>query len=139
MSNNKKYQDETSVRPFKPEWITDGINREMDEFAQEFAKELQKGRLTTSQIRNIFGEIKNLQMKILNDDDFEKHKGQFILSKAKMAYAAARHSSKEKNGISMFKEKFDLAHKEVKDKQTFENFVSFITAILAYHKASDVK
>lgn len=121
---------------FKKEWIVTGINREADKFADDFGQFLKNQFLTTSQIRNIFGEIKNLQMKIKNPEDFKKEESNFILTKAKLAYADGRNRS---TGLNEFRRIFDLAHKEVTDEKSFERFVSFITAILAYHRAAGGK
>ena len=120
---------------FKKEWITEGINRDADNFADEFGKFLKNQSLTTNQIRNIFGEIKSIQMR-LSEKEFKEEESNFILAKAKMAYAEGRNRSA---GLSEFRKYFDLAHKEVKNKKSFENFVSFITAILAYHRAAGGK
>jgi len=121
---------------FKSEWIKSGIVRETDSYAEKFGNFLKNNGLSTSQIRNIFGEIKNLQMRISNDSDFEKEKGRFILAKAKMAYAVARNNN---DGLRNFRKIFDLAHNEVVNKESFDRFVAFITAILAYHKAAGGK
>jgi CRISPR-associated protein Csm2 len=111
----------------KQEWIAMGINDKTVEFAEEVGKFLAGNRLTTSQIRNVFGELKRIQMK-----GFESEKTSFYLLKPKMAYAAKRN---ENVGINAFKDIFNEGHKHVANKQTFENFVSLIEAILAYHKA----
>jgi CRISPR type III-A-associated protein Csm2 len=112
------------------------IIKPADNFAEEFGKFLKNQFLTTNQIRNIFGEIKSIQLKAKSEEDFQKEIGNFIMIKAKMAYVEGRNRSV---GLTEFRKIFDLAHKEVKDKQSFENFVSFITAILAYHRAAGGK
>ena len=84
-------------------------------------------QLLKIQIRNVFGEIKRIQMK-----GFENEKASFFLLKPKIAYAAKRHND---IGINTLKKYFDLAHKEVADARTYQNFVDFFESILAYHKA----
>lgn len=140
-NKNQPYQKNFDKNPtfqgsFKKEWITNGLDRDADKFTEDFGLFLKNQQLTTNQIRNIFGEIKNLQMKIKNSEDFKKEESNFILAKAKLAYADGRNRNA---GLSEFRKFFDLAHKEVKDEKTFERFVSFITAILAYHRAAGGK
>ena len=121
---------------FKSEWITKSFDRDADKFAEKFGCFLKEVQLSSSQIRNIYGEIKNLQMRISTDIDFEREKGRFILTKAKMAYTAGRNKSE---GLENFRTYFDQAHKEVHNKETFDRFVNFITAVFAYHRAAGGK
>ena len=87
-----------------------------------------KGELTNSKIRNVYGEIKRIQM-----GGFEKNKSSFYLLRPKVAYAVGR--DKNNVGLNLFKEVFDEAVKYVKDDRTFHNFCNLMEAILAYHKA----
>ncbi len=113
--------------PFKSEWITTEITKETVDFADKLGSYVKNNGLTTSQIRNVFGEIKRIQMK-----GFDSQKASFYLLKPKMAYAAKRH---DKPGINTLKKFFESAHKEVTDAKTYQNFVDFFESILAYHKA----
>ena len=112
---------------FNAEWITNGITKETVYFSDILGKYVKENGLTASQIRNVFGEIKRIQMK-----GWENEKASFYLLKPKMAYAAKRQNDK---GINTLKKYFDLAHKEVADVKTYQNFVDFFESILAYHKA----
>lgn len=112
---------------FKTDWISIQINKAAVDFAEEVGKYLAENKLTTSQIRNVFGELKRIQMK-----GFEAEKTAFLLLKPKMAYAAKRNQN---DGINTFKELFNLGHNSVVNEPTFINFISFIEAVLAYHKA----
>jgi CRISPR-associated protein Csm2 len=112
---------------FNPAWISSSINKDSVDFAEEAGKYLAENRLTTSQIRNVFGELKRIQMK-----GFDSEKTAFLLLKPKMAYAAKRNQN---DGINTFKELFNLGHEAVVDNITFINFISLIEAVLAYHKA----
>jgi CRISPR-associated protein Csm2 len=59
------------IEDFKSDWIKNGFSDETIEFASGFGEELTKGgermKLTTSQIRNVFGEIKRIQMRVSDD------------------------------------------------------------------------
>lgn len=112
---------------FNPEWIEKGITQETVEFSDQLGKFIKENGLSSSQIRNVFGEIKRIQMK-----GFDTEKASFYLLKPKIAYAAKRQND---IGITTLKKYFDLAHQEVTDARTYQNFVDFFESILAYHKA----
>ena len=112
---------------FNSKWISDGITQETVVFSDKLGKFIQEKGLTASQIRNVFGEIKRIQMK-----GFAAEKSSFYLLKPKMAYAAKRQND---HGIKSFKKYFDMAHEHVTDEKTYKNFVDFFESILAYHKA----
>ncbi|MBN8685007.1 MAG: type III-A CRISPR-associated protein Csm2 [Chitinophagales bacterium] len=123
---------------FKKEWIQTGLDESTIEFADNFGKhlcDLQQDRpgreaMTTSQIRNYFGEVRRIQAK-----GYENDRPSFLLLRPKLAYAQARVVSKMgKSRISDFKEVMDTAHKAVSSKEQFQHFVDFLEATLAYHK-----
>lgn len=131
---------------FKGNWISEGMDEDTISFAQNFGEHLcdvqsdkRLGRLamTTSQIRNFFGEVKRIQAR-LQERSFSEEKSAFLLLKPKLAYAEARVKAKSgQSNISDFRKIIDLAHSEVKDnKEQFQRFVDFLEAILAYHKAA---
>lgn len=82
--------------------------------------------LTTSQIRNIYGAVKKMQMK----GGLDTHK--LLMLKPKLAYAAKRHGG----GVETLKDVLTDAIGFVEnDLKKFNRFVDFFEAILAYHKA----
>ena len=84
--------------------------------------------ISTSQLRNIFGAIKKLEMSPYD----EKVYRQLVLIKPKLAYMKGRAGNKiEYRNIEDI---LGAAIDEVKDKETFVRFCEFIEAILAYHK-----
>lgn len=86
-------------------------------------------KLSTSQIRKFFGSIKRIQA------SFDKSKGEILLLEPKLAYAMGRDKGKSK-----IKDLYTLLSpmiREIKeDKAKFQNFVSVLEAIVAYHKAA---
>lgn len=95
--------------------------------AEQLGQQLVKERLTTSQIRNIYGAVKKMQMK----GELDTHK--LLMLKPKLAYAAKRH--KEVKGVDTLKEVLTQAIDLVEnDSKKFNRFVDFFEAILAYHK-----
>lgn len=88
-------------------------------------------RLTKSQIRNVFGSVKRMEMQGFQEKEF-------LLLKPKLAYAAKRPGAKK--GTRELEEVLSAAIEVVgSDKSKFENFCDFFEAILAYHRAADGK
>lgn len=111
----------------KSDWVTNKIDEDAVNFSEKFGSYLAKNRLTTSQIRNIYGELKRIQMK-----GFEEERTSFLLLLPKMAYAAKRNSNE---GLTAFKQVFDKLHTNVKTAEQYKNMMDLMEAILAYHKA----
>jgi CRISPR-associated protein Csm2 len=141
---NLEKESDPNIEGFKSRfnklWITDGINSESISYADQLGSELAKSknyRMTTSQIRNFFGEVKRIQM-----GKISKNKASFLLLKPKLAYAAKKA---DKKGVTLFKEIINEAinaveiDKNVGVENRFRNFCDFLEAILAYHKAAGGK
>lgn len=100
-----------------------------ERLGQDFAKDGQGvKKLSTSQIRNVFGEVKRLQMKGFN----EQASRELILLKPKLAYQAGRHNETKVPELA------DVLSKAIdrvgSNQERFEHFVDFFEAILAYHR-----
>lgn len=114
------------------DWIKNGLNKDSILFSENFGKDLAENKLSTNQIRNVFGEVRRIQLKgISNSFDSE-----VLLLKPKLAYSKARNKSAEplqqvlSKGIdAIFDNPGELKY------QRFENFANFFESILAYHKA----
>ena len=137
------------VPAYNREWIINGATPDLVDFGPAsgyFAKAVKGSRimsektaeticefmanngLTNSKIRNVYGEIKRIQM-----GEFEKEKSSFYLLKPKVAYALGRDEKNE--GLKLFKKIFDKCFEFVKDQKSYLNFCNLMEAILAYHKA----
>ena len=93
--------------------------------AEQQGRQLARN-LTTSQIRNIYGAVKKMQMK----GELDTHK--LLMLKPKLAYAAKRHGG----GVETLKDVLTQAINLVgNDSEKFNRFVDFFEAILAYHRA----
>jgi len=94
--------------------------------------------LATSQIRSIFGKVRELEMHVrsLPSDvtELPEHiHRELQLLRPKLAYQAARAQGK---GVKWLQETLEPAIQLVqRDRQRFRHFVDFFEAILAYHKA----
>lgn len=109
--------------------IAQGKTDRLIDFAEGLAPLLKKEGLTTSQIRNIFGSVKQIEM------DWDWNKLQLL--KPRLAYVAAKSGAK---GTELLRDVLTEAITEVADDQKkFERFVNFFEAILAYHKAAGGK
>lgn len=107
--------------------------------ADQFGRALKESGLTTSQIRALFGEVRQIQgLWSMGNEQQSQARRRLSLLKPKMAYRAKKESG------SAVKELIDVLEPAVNhviaahvDKQAahFTRFVEFFEAILAYHKA----
>ncbi len=142
MENINTYVNENGQNIQK--WIQEGIDHETITFAYNMGlilnkpygddiKKNDKEALTTSQIRNIFGELRRIQ----SSGNFKSEKSSFLLLKPKLAYYVKRHN---KLGIKIFNDFFCKAYDSIDKtddniaKNQFKNFIQLFEAILAYHK-----
>jgi len=113
------------------ETIINGDTKQMVKTAKDLGYQLKESGLTTSQIRNVFGSVKKMEMKGFQEKEF-------LLLKPKLAYAANRPGKKE--GVRELRDVLTLAIDAVEsDPKKFENFCNFFEAILAYHRAAGGK
>lgn len=140
MGSHRDNQQESSYRISKEDLkeILDGKNpSKMVSKAEEIAKKTleSKPQLTTSQIRNIYGTVKKLEMVGDREDVLPK----LILLKPKLAYAFGRNDKVQ--GLRILKDVLSDAIDLVAEKKDvrFQNFCRFFEAILAYHRAEGGK
>ncbi len=112
--------------------------------ADRLGKELEQRGLSTSQIRAIFGEVRQIQAEwSMGDTQRAKALRKLILLKPKMAYRAQRERNRNRNKavntlVKVLDPAVDLVVREKdpgKQDENFQRFVEFFEAILAYHKA----
>ncbi|WCL81678.1 type III-A CRISPR-associated protein Csm2 [Saprospira sp. CCB-QB6] len=146
---------------FKPEWIKVKLNSLGIKYAQKLGAALAKNYMTTSQIRNVYSEVKRIQATMkgisLTESTTEEHKlkvdlkmdkayRSFLLLSPKVAYAARRGGGR---GIELFQKEFDKMYTAVAEcgehngelkgklfKDAFWRFCDLFEAVLAFHKAS---
>jgi CRISPR-associated protein Csm2 len=124
-------QDQTEKRnfagDFNKEWVMNAIDKNCINYTKDLGEFLAKNKLSSSQIRNVYGELKRIQMK-----GFDKERTAFLLLRPKMAYADKRN---EGAGLRELKKVFDKAYDLVEEEKQFKNFMDFMESTLAYHKA----
>ncbi|HDG98518.1 MAG: type III-A CRISPR-associated protein Csm2 [Deltaproteobacteria bacterium] len=111
---------------------SDESAKQMVEFADDFAGKIAKS-VSTSQIRNIYGTVKKLEMTGLNPKTYR----QLLLLKPKLAYAKGRANKRNKNAYERLETIIGQAIDAIDPNraETFTRFCQFFEAILAYHKA----
>lgn len=120
---------------WKPEiqnWIKSGISKDTITYAEAMGRKLKEDGLTTSQIRNVFGEMRKIQM-----NGFEGEKANFLLLRPKLAYAAKRQSAKGMDSFyNLFCVAFDAVETDDMNKapKQFDQLLQVMEAVLAYHK-----
>ena len=119
---------------YKLNWIKDGADDSINDWAKDSGHFMAENGLTSSKIRNIYGELKRIQI-----GGFDREKSSFYLLKAKVAYAYAREDKSKSEGIKLFKKLYDKISEDVDSTDKYDNFCNLIEAILAYHKASMVE
>lgn len=161
---NNKYFIVTIMNRWKKEdlihqeWISDKIDQGTVDFAKKLGTYLAKAdmeesfdkkgnsimvtvgeKLTTSQLRRFFGEVKRQQT-------IGYEESSFVMLSPKLAYAVGRAKKDKKNGVKYCKIEdffiiFEDAIKKVgksNDKvKAFKNFIAIFEAIVAYHKAAE--
>ena len=90
-----------------------------------------KNAMTTSQMRNIFGEVKSIEAQ-LTPNNWDKVLPDILLLRPKIAYNTARVISNPRNRdsrIKAFREIMELALKEVDGAERFRRFAQFFEGI----------
>lgn len=120
--------------------IVQGDNEELVRQAERAGKKLKDNNLTTSQIRNIFGAVRRIELDWQHPEEnpdnerLRMAQREFALLQPRMAYQAGRERG---DAVKDLKEVLLPAMKLVGTEYSrFRNFVDFFEAILAYHKAA---
>lgn len=110
------------------------------EEAEALGKRLtrRESRLTTSQIRALFGEVRQIEAQLSAGDDGGQQRAlrKLLLLKPKMAYRAKREGRGVAELASVLDPAIDLVVDGSDPKGNFGRFVDFFEAVLAYHRAA---
>jgi len=121
--------------------ITDPNGAEtLVKWADTLGRDLKKAGLTTSQIRALFGEVRQIQAQWnMGEESRQKARRRLVLLKPKMAYRARKERGKAvQDLVDALRPALDEVISEknaAKQDGHFHRFVEFFEAILAYHKA----
>lgn len=124
--------------PQIPEDLSELEADKLTNIADGLGSKFKKSGIGTTQIRNVFSEVKRIQTLWNKEENFEKIKRELILLKPKLAYASGR-----KVNIEPFKEALEKAIDGVVNSENHagavNNFFEFVEAIVAYHKYYEEK
>lgn len=121
--------------------IAEGNAVELVKEAEAFGAELAGDKLSKSQIRNIFGEVRNLQAEWsgagvaqAGEDASNPHVRALLLLKPRMAYQRSREP-KTAGLVKVLSDGIDIVMEAQagERRQRFEHFVELFEAILAYY------
>ncbi len=121
--------------------ITDPNGAEtLVKWADTLGRDLKNAGLTTSQIRALFGEVRQIQAQwSMGQESRQKARRRLVLLKPKMAYRARKERGKAvQDLVDALRPALDevISEKDAaKQDGHFHRFVEFFEAILAYHKA----
>lgn len=111
----------------------------MVRYAENLGRNLKNAGLTTSQIRALFGEVRQIQAQWSMGGDQQRIAARrLVLLKPKMAYRTRRGGKAVADLVDVLDPALDEVIKEADMKRkgdNFTRFVDFFEAILAYHKA----
>lgn len=119
------------------------------QWAEQLGRALKENGLKTSQIRNVFGEVRRIEMRWPADKSdardakaAQSAERDLLLLKPKLRYQAKREQERKASASGVD----DLAQVLIRsidlvdgDRNRFQKFVDFFEAILAYHKAEGGK
>lgn len=110
-------------------------------WAKTLGNSLVRNGLTTSQIRNIFGQVRRIEMNwpVDGTDSARARASErdLILLQPKLAYQAKREADRKKYALDDLKDiLIDSINLVQGNRGNFQRFVDFFEAILAYHKAA---
>lgn len=113
------------------------LTQRAETIGDRLARQLQ---LTTAQIRNVFGTVRQIEMiwGPRATERQQKHAArQLILLKPKLVYQAKRERGK---GVQELADVLNPAIDLVgENRERFQNFMDFFEAILAYHTAAGAR
>ena len=119
--------------------VVEGDAQLLTEKAETIGTSLAR-QLTTSQIRNVFGTVRQIEMNWgprATEQQRRNAARQLILLKPKLAYQARRERGR---GVQELADVLIPAIDQVgNDRERFQNFMDFFEAILAYHTAAGGK
>lgn len=130
--SNPYKKTEIQVDSINDDWIKVAITDEAIDYCERYGKELAKNKLTTSQIRNFYGEVMRIKGR-----GFDREKEAVLMLRPKLAYASFRKDTK---GSEMLNKILQPALKLAsQNEKAFLNFCQMFEALLAFHKANGGK
>jgi CRISPR-associated protein Csm2 len=121
------------------------------DLTDKYGKQLADARLATSQIRSIFGSVRQMESRWYDDKQRNQGIRDLLMLKPKLAYQEVRHKPQRRedpNAVGMLRAMLEPAIDAVIDpgedhnteedgdnQKRFRRFMEYFEALLAYHKA----
>ena len=125
--------------------------KKLVELTEKYGKQLADARLATSQIRSIFGSVRQMESRWYDDKQRNQGIRDLLMLKPKLAYQEVRHKPQRRedpNAVGMLRAMLEPAIDAVIDpgedhnteedgdnQKRFRRFMEYFEALLAYHKA----
>lgn len=119
---------------FNQDWITIGVDDDCMNLCEDLAIDMVNAKISSSFLRNIFGELRRIEA-----GGFDKHRTEFVLLRPKLAYTCGRaieRNNNAKDELKALQELYKLSAQKVTNALCFQNLVSIMEAIIAFHKAN---
>jgi len=116
-------------------------DKELISLAQRLGQEAKEGGLKTSQLRAVFGEVRRIEMMLVDESKQQQAWYRLRLLEPKMLYRAARKESSSeglRKLTAYLKEalRYVLEASSQERTKRFQRFIDFMEAVVAYHKAA---
>ncbi len=155
---NRPGQGAPGAEPFKVDVtavrkvIAKDDPKELVKLTNSYGKQLAEARLATSQIRSIFGSVRQMESRWYDDKQRNQGIRDLLMLKPKLAYQAVRHKPQRRgvpDAVGMLRAMLEPAIDAVidpgtdhtaedgNDQDRFRRFMEYFEALLAYHKAYD--
>ena len=124
--------------------------KDLVKLTNDYGKLLAEARLATSQIRSIFGSVRQMESRWYDDKQRNQGIRDLLMLKPKLAYQEVRHKPQRRedpNAVGMLRAMLEPAIDAVIEPGTdhtvedgdnqkrFRRFMEYFEALLAYHKA----
>jgi CRISPR-associated protein Csm2 len=132
-----------NIKSFESKWITIKITEEGIDYLSGLGlflcdKKFEDDKfagfngVTSAQLRNLFSEVKRIELKMEDNPDWETD---VLMLRPKIAYNTARTLQRTRGSrMKELREVLELALKSVKSQDDFRRFSKFFEGIIAYHK-----
>lgn len=128
----KRYVSDEDIVRIRKIILEDENAEELVKFSNEKAKIMADEGLTTSQLRNIFGEFRKIEA--FWDKDKETSKRRLQLLQPKLAYQQKREEKTARFCAIMTEAVKDIFTQGADVDKGFRNCMNLMEAIVAYHK-----
>lgn len=126
--------------------VENGDPETLVRWAQDIGRNLKRLDATRSQVRNIFGTVRQIQMRWQKAEEQEAFQAyrDAVLLKPKLSYYAHKEKGSKARGMQYLERVLTpalelITGNEAERQQRFNRFADFFEAIVAYHHAAGAK